>query len=230
MLKWLLLLCCALPATAQQVPVKITAVFDSTAVAELYNTCAIGLEMKYADSSVRKTTGLLKGNVRWSDIKVESPYGEVSNGILRFNRNAIRPNNYRMLLLVTPAGGKQQEVYLQLPYLSSIRINNYTDSLKRGIHFYVNVEGIFNTGRIYPLDTARVRISSDAGQLIGQDLLIPVADSVTKRIAVKAVYRGNSSLTASSVIPVKQLPDDESLIIQNEKDVFKKPSKKQKKQ
>lgn len=234
MVKWMMLMLCSLPALAQQKEVaRITAVFDSAAVAELYSTTPIGLEIKYADSSVRTTSGLLKGDYSWSRIKVESPNGECRNGVLRFNRNNIRPDNYRIRLLVTlldEPGNKQHEVFLQLPYLTAIRFRHYTDSLKRGIHFYLNVEGIYNTGKIYPLDTTRIRLYANEGQLIGQDLLIPRKDSITKQIAVRAVYRGNREINAASVVPVKQAADDESLIIENEKDLFRKPSKKKKKQ
>lgn len=223
---------CSLPAMAQQKEVvRISAVFDSTAVAELYSSTPIGLEIKYADSTSRTTSGLLKGDYSWSRIKVESPDGECRNGVLRFNRNKIRPDNYRIRLLVTlqdEPGNKQHEVFLQLPFLTGIRFRHYTDSLKRGIHFYLNVEGIYNTGKIYPLDTTRVRLYANEGKLIGQDLLIPQQDSITKEIAVRAVYRGNAEINAASVIPVKQGKDDESLIIENEKDLFKKPVRKRK--
>lgn len=231
MFRTLLLIICALPAMAQQKEVvNIRAAFDSGAVAELYSTTPIGLEITYADSSKRSTAGLLKGDYRWSQITVESPDGECNNGILHFNRNSIRPDNYRIKLLVTlqENRSKQHEVYLQLPYLTAIRFHHYADSLKRGLHFYLNVEGIYNTGKIYPLDTARVRLYTNTGQIIGQDLLIPATDSTTRYIGVKAVYRGNSAINTSSDIPVKQGPEDQTGLIENEKDVFKKPSKKKK--
>lgn len=214
----------------QKEVVSIRAAFDSGAVAELYSTTPIGLEVTYADSSKRTTAGLLKGDYRWSQITVQSPDGEFNNGTLRFNRNRIRPDNYRIKLLVTlhENPSKQHEVFLQLPYLTSIRFHHYADSLKRGLHFYLNVEGIYNTGKIYPLDTARVRLYTNTGQIIGQDLLIPATDSITRSIAVKAVYRGNAEINASSEIPVKIGPEDQTGFIENEKDVFKKPAKKKK--
>lgn len=231
MFRTLLLVICVLPAMAQQKEVvNIRAAFDSGAVAELYSTTPIGFEITYADSSKRSTSGLLKGNYRWSQIKVESPDGECNNGVLHFNRNRIRPDNYRIKLLVTlqENPSRQHEVFLQLPYLTGIRFHHYADSLKRGLHFYLNVEGIYNTGKIYPLDTARVRLYANTGRIIGQDLLIPATDSITKNIAVRAVYRGNADINASSEIPVKQGPEDQTGLIENEKDVFKKPSKKKK--
>jgi hypothetical protein len=185
----------------------------------------------YTDGIKQKTAGLLKGDLRWNQVKVETPHGECRNGVLHFNRNAIRPDNYRMRLLVTLAAqpGKQHETYLQLPFLTAIRFHHYADSLKRGIHFYLNVEGIYNSGRIYPLDTSRVRLYADKGKIIGQDLLIPQHDSLTRSISVKAVYRGNAAIIAASVVPVKQLPDDGSLIIQDVRDVYKKrPGKRRK--
>lgn len=228
-LRTLLLILFALPALAQQKEVTgITAVYDSNAVAELYSTTPIGLIVAYKDGTERRTAGLLGGDLRWNQVMVETPYGECSNGVLRFNRNRIRPDNYNIRLLVKlreqPA--KQHEVMLQLPYLTGIRFHHYADSLKRGIHFYLNVEGIYNSGKIYPLDTSRIRFSASTGQLIGQDLLIPGTDSATRSISVSAVYRGNNGIRANTEIPVKQGPEDESLIIKNEKDVLGKPKRK----
>ncbi len=231
MLRTFLLILFALPALAQQKEVsRIDAVYDSNSVAELYSVTPIGFMITYADGSVRKTTGLLKGDYHWSRVRVETPDGECNNGVLRFNRNRIRPDNYRMRLLVTLEDDprKQHEVFLQLPYLTAIRFHHYTDSLKRGIRFYLNVEGIYNSGRIYPLDTARVKLYTDKGSILGQDLLIPLDDHVTQQINVKAVYRGNAGINAESEIPVKQASDDESLIIRNEKDLFRKNTKKKK--
>lgn len=228
-LRTLLLILFALPALAQQKEVAgITAVYDSNAVAELYSTTSIGLVVSYKDGTERRTAGLLKGDLRWSQVKVETPFGECSNGVLRFNRNRIRPDNYKMRLLVTlqDQPSRQHEVVLQLPYLTGIRFHHYADSLKRGIHFYLNVEGLYNSGKIYPLDTSRIHFTPSTGQLIGQDLLIPRSDSSTRSISVTAVYRGDKKINATTEIPVKQGPEDESMIIKNEKDLFNKPKKK----
>lgn len=206
--------------------------YDPSAVAELYSSTRIGLTVKYADSSERKTAGLFGGDIRWNQVEVQTPHGEVRNGVLQFSRNAARPDNYRLRLQVTISGypGKTWETDLQLPYLTGIRFRHYADSLKRGIHFYLNVEGIYNSGKIYPLDTTRIRLTADQGQIIGQDLLIPATDSLTRQIHVTAVYRGDAAIRVESDIPVKILPDDESLILQNADDVLKRPAKKKKRQ
>lgn len=227
-LRILVLILLSLPVFAQQKAVKrITAVYDTTAVAELYSSAPIGLEITYADNTRRYTTGLLQGDYRWSELQISSPAGEVRNGILGYNRNRIRGDNYRILLQVT-LGGEQHDVWLQLPYLTGIRFRHYTDSLTRGVHYYLNVEGLFSSGRIFPLDTARIRFSANAGSIIGQDLLVPDQDSATRSVHVKAVYRGNPQINVVSDIPVKQGPEDTSIIIQNEKDIFRKPARKKK--
>ncbi|WP_341834966.1 hypothetical protein WJU16_18765 [Chitinophaga pollutisoli] len=234
MFKWMLIcLATALPALAQQKEiVRVEAEYDPSAVAELYSKTPIGLTVKYADSSERKTAGLLGGDIRWNQVQVQTPHGEVRNGVLTFSRNAARPDNYKLRLQVTFSGypGKSWESDLQLPYLTGIRFRHYADSLKRGIHFYLNVEGMYNSGKIYPLDTTRIRFASDKGTIIGQDLLIPLADSLTRQIHVTAVYRGDAAMRVESEIPVKQLPDDESLIIRNADEVSKPSSKKKKRQ
>lgn len=227
-----MLICLApvLPVMAQQKKiVRVEAEYDSASVAELYSTTRIGLKVKYADSSDRRTAGLLGGDIRWNQVTVETPHGEVRNGVLQFSRNAARPDNYLLRLQVTftDQPGKRWEAGLQLPYLTRIRFRHYADSLKRGVHFYLNVEGVYNSGRIYPLDTARIRFTANHGQIIGQDLLIPATDTITREIRVTAVYRGDGAMGIETVIPVKQLPDDESLI-KTESDVLQGTQKKKK--
>ncbi|WP_423737592.1 hypothetical protein [Chitinophaga caseinilytica] len=223
----------AIPSLAQHKEIaRIWATYDSSSVAELYSSTRIGLTVKYADSSERRTAGLLGGDIRWNQVQVQTPHGDVRNGVLQFSRNAARPDNYKLRLQVSFSDrpGKQFETDLQLPYLTGIRFRHYADSLKRGIHFYLNVEGIYNSGKIYPLDTTRIRFNADQGKILGQDLLIPLTDSSTQNIHVTAVYRGDAAIRAESDIPVKILPDDESLIIQNPDDVFKPAKKKKKRQ
>ncbi len=128
----------ALPALAQQKEiVRIEAEYDSSSVVELYSSSRIGLKFKYADSSERKTAGLLGGDIRWNQVQVQTPNGEVRNGVLQFSRNAARPDNYRLRLNITMSGypGKSWETDLQLPYLTGIRFRHYSDSLKRGFTF-----------------------------------------------------------------------------------------------
>jgi hypothetical protein len=95
--------------------------------------------------------------------------------------------------------------------VESIRFNHYADSLKRDIHFYLNVEGVFSSGKIYPLDTSAIQFEASEGKIIGQDLLIDL-HSATRVITVTAIDKNNPDIKVTTSIPVKQLPDDMSLI------------------
>ncbi|GAA0539849.1 hypothetical protein [Chitinophaga japonensis] len=207
---------------AQPVVTGVTAYYDTTAVVELYNQAPVGLEITYSNGDVRQTEGFLDGDYRWRAIKVSTPDGEFRNGYLRFDRQRLAQQHYQVKLLVSlPDAGNHPpfETTLQLPYITGIRFNHYADSLKRGIHFYLNVEGRFSTGKVYPLDTSAVRLESSAGQLLGQDLLLKTGDT-TRFITVKAVYKSKPTLKVESIVPVKQKADDDSMIIQDKQDVF----------
>lgn len=217
------LLCPLLLAAQKPTVTAVEAIYDSSAVAELYNRVPIGLEMTYSDGSIRQTENMLDGNYRWRQIKVTTPDGAFSNGFLTFDRNKLSRQDYKVKLFVTlPDGaGKTFETSLQLPHIIGIRFNHYADSLKRDIHFYLNVEGRFSSGKVFPLDTSAIRFETSAGKLLGQDLLLEKNDTV-RLITVKAYYKADPSLQAQSVVPVKQKPDDESMIINDEKELFRK--------
>lgn len=220
----------ALPALAkaQQVE-KVVAYYDSTAIAELYDVVPVGFEVFYKNAPSRATVGLSGGTIRWGQLTVESPDGTFRNGSFSFNRALLRPKRYLAHFTITlkEAPGRQFETDMQLPYLTNIRFHHYTDSLKRGEYFYLNVEGIYSSGRILPLDTSRIRFTVKGAELRGQDVLLDRNDTTTKFISAEAVYRLNSSMKISTVIPVKQAPDDPSLLIKDEREVLK-PSRKKK--
>ncbi|MEI3802064.1 MULTISPECIES: hypothetical protein [unclassified Chitinophaga] len=225
MLKYLLLctiLSITLPAIARQPKVaRIAAFYDADAVTELYNTAPLGIRIIYTDSSTQQTTGLLEGNLRWNKLTVTSNNGQVQNGVLRFNREQLVKDNYRITLTVTTPDNATHQTSLQLPAITGIRFNHYADSIKRDIRFYLNIEGKFSSGKVFPLDTNAIRFATSAGKIIGQDLLLPKNDTL-KSVTVEAWYKHNDRLYLRSVIPVKQAPDADSLIIKNTDDLFKK--------
>lgn len=221
----------ALPALvkSQQRIEKVIAYYDSSAVAELYDMARVGFEVFYQNGQSKATVGLSGGTIRWNQINVQTDDGTFRNGQFNFNRASLRPKRYLAQFTVSlrEAPGQQFKVELQLPYLTGIRFRQYTDSLKRGEYFYVNVEGIYSSGRIFPLDTARVRFAVRGAELHGQDILLDRNDFTTKEIYVDAVYRLNSDMKISTAIPVKQGPEDLSGLIKSEKDM-QQPIKKKK--
>lgn len=206
----------------QNVVTGITVTYDSSVVAELYNRVPVGLQFTYTNGQVRKTEGFLGGNYRWNKIKISTDNGAFQNGYLTIDRHQLAQQQHKVHLTVTiPDAPKPFEVTLPLPALTGIRFNHYADSLKRDIHFYLNVEGEFSSGKIYPLDTTMIFFESSAGKLLGQDLLLKRStDTVTRAIAVKAIYKMDNSIIAKTVIYVKQLPDDESKILPDDRSLY----------
>lgn len=196
-------------AQAQQTNITgVTASYDPASIAELYDHIPIGLEFKYADGQVKKTEGYLQGTYRWKNIKVTSTAGAVQNGYLQVDRQRLPGQQYKVQLTVTlPESAQPLTTTLTIPYLESIRFNHYADSLKRGIRFYLNVEGTFSSGKIYPLDTSAIKFTTNAGKLLGQDLLLNSNDAATRSITVTATNKRDAAMSISSTIPVKQLLD-----------------------
>jgi hypothetical protein len=200
--------------------VRIVGSYDSTAVTELYNSTPIGIRFVYSDSSTLQTTGYLQGNARWNKLNVSSSNGSIQNGVLQFNRAQLVKDNYRITLTVNTEENHQFQTTLQFPQVIGIRFNLYTDSIKRNIHYYLNVEGKFSSGKVYPLDTSVLRFAASDGQILGQDLLLPLQDTV-KTVTVEAWYKPNSKYYIRTQVPVKQAPDNDSLLT-NPNDLFKK--------
>ncbi|SJZ46851.1 hypothetical protein SAMN04488128_101345 [Chitinophaga eiseniae] len=192
---------------AQQAKVaRINIWYDTTAVAELYDRVPLGLELVYADSSSRQTTGLLRGNLRWNKIQVSSSNGSIQNGVLYFNRLQLVKDRYRITITVNREGNTPLSNTLTLPYLVGMRFNHYTDSIKRNIRYYMNVEGKFSSGRVLPLDTVQLRFRTSAGAVIGQDVLVEQNDTA-KAVLMEAWYKPNPDLYIRSEVPIKIMPD-----------------------
>lgn len=211
-------LCCAalfvgLLANAQQANVvRIAGSYDPTAVTELYNSAPIGIQLFFSDSSSQSTAGYGKGNYRWNKLNISSSNGSIRNGVLYFDRQQLINDRYRITLTVNTGNNTPLQTTLTLPYITGIRFNHYADSVKRDIRFYLNVEGKFNSGKVFPLDTATLRFATSTGKIIGQDLLLEKNDS-SKMVTVEAWYKPNDHMYLRSVIPVKQAPDNDSLLM-----------------
>jgi hypothetical protein len=220
-------LCCSvlfitLLANAQQASVvRIAGSYDPGAVTELYNSAPIGIQLFYSDSSTQSTTGYLKGNYRWNKLNISSSNGAIRNGVLYFDRPQLINDQYRITLTVTTDQHTPLQTTITLPYITGIRFNHYADSIKRDIRFYLNVEGKFNSGKVFPLDTATIRFAASTGKILGQDLLLAKNDS-SKTVTVEAWYKHNNRMYLRSVIPVKQAPDNDSLIMKNSPEGYKK--------
>src|SRR5688500_11957868 len=126
-----------------------------------------------------------------------------------------------LLLLITAAGtvGRAQKV-------DSIYFHLYTDSLKKGTHNYINVDGKLSNGQWMPMTSKDILFSSSACKFSGNELIVP-ADFATEKVTVKAVLKTNPSVWIEKTIWIKKKPDGE-LPTQEEvlREYRKKPNRK----
>jgi hypothetical protein len=90
--------------------------------------------------------------------------------------------------------------------VDSICFHLYTDSLKKGKHNYINVDGKFSDGKWLPLTDKEIQFSSSHGNFIHNDLVLPI-DFAEEKITVKAVLKNNPAIWKEKIIWIKTLPD-----------------------
>ncbi len=94
--------------------------------------------------------------------------------------------------------------------VDSIYFHLYTDSLKKGVYNYINVDGLLSNGHYLPLDTTQVIFTSSDGKWIGNNLILE--PSFNKGfVTVTAQLKSNRSLQKKVVVYMKKKPDDEKL-------------------
>jgi hypothetical protein len=107
------------------------------------------------------------------------------------------------LLLMAAFGTRAQKV-------DSIYFNLYTDSLKKGTHNYINIDGRLSNGRWLPMTPKEIVFSSSSGSFDGNSLFIDKNTSLEK-VTVKAVLRADTAVVKEITIYIKKLPDNERL-------------------
>lgn len=104
------------------------------------------------------------------------------------------------LLIITGASS------LSAQKVDSIHFHLYTDSLKKGQHNYINVDGKLSNGRWLPLTAKEIDFSCTTATFKGNELIIP-EDFVPEKVTVKAVLKSNPSIWKEITIWIKQKPD-----------------------
>jgi hypothetical protein len=94
--------------------------------------------------------------------------------------------------------------------VDSIYFNLYTDSLKKGRHNYINIDGKLSDGKWQPLTAKEIQFSSSIGSFEGNDLILP-PDMKQEKVTVKAVLKSNPSVSREITIWIKTLPEPERL-------------------
>jgi hypothetical protein len=94
--------------------------------------------------------------------------------------------------------------------IDSIYFNLYTDSLKKGTHNYINVDGKLSDGKWRPLSAKDITFTSSYGTFEGNELVLPDEPTVQK-ITIKAVLKSDPKTWKEITVWIKRKPDDEML-------------------
>ena len=94
--------------------------------------------------------------------------------------------------------------------IDSISFHLYTDSLKKGTHNYINVDGKTSDGKWMPLTAKDLTFTTSYGTFEGTELVLPDNPTVEK-ITIKAILKTNPKLWKEITIWIKKKPDDEML-------------------
>ena len=108
--------------------------------------------------------------------------------------------------------------------IDSISFHLYTDSLKKGTHNYINVDGKTSDGKWIPLTAKDIIFTSNYGTFEGTELVLP-AEATVEKLAIKAVLKSDPGLWKEITIWIKKKPDDEVLPT-NDEILKNKPQKK----
>lgn len=90
--------------------------------------------------------------------------------------------------------------------VDSIYFHLYTDSLKKGQHNYINVDGKLSNGRWLPLTSKEVQFSCNEAQFQGNELIIP-DDFKAEKVTVRASLKSNPFMVIEKTIWIKTKPD-----------------------
>lgn len=94
--------------------------------------------------------------------------------------------------------------------MDSLFFNLYTDSLKKGVHNYINVDGKMSNGQWLPLTDKQLIFSSSYGKFEGNSLII---DSSFKgeKVTIKITLRADPNVTKETTVYIKKLFGNEKL-------------------
>jgi len=107
--------------------------------------------------------------------------------------------------------------------IDSISFHLYTDSLKKGTHNYINIDGKTSDGKWKPLTAKEITFTTSYGTFEGTELVLPDNPTVEK-LTIKAILKSDPKLWKEITLWIKKKPDDEMLPSTDE--VLKnKPSK-----
>ncbi|MFM2137901.1 MAG: hypothetical protein RJA57_208 [Bacteroidota bacterium] len=90
--------------------------------------------------------------------------------------------------------------------IDSLCFRLYTDSLKKGQHNYINVDGRRPDGKWMPLTSKELHFHCDSAVFEGNELIVP-PEFTPLKVTVTAVFRTDTTRRIERTIWIKQMPD-----------------------
>lgn len=171
--------------------------YDQYSIPELYNSIQVIVEEAGTNNQFNTVSGKYK--LQAEDVKFIGRR-------IEFDRKQIHLNNGIINCTLTYKG-KTYLVPLSLPVLKEIRIKPYADSIKPVMNYYLNVEGIFNNGKIYPLDLSHVSISASSGTIQGMEWIKPNKIDFDK-VTFTAICNYDATITTSKTVYIKKAEEE----------------------
>lgn len=94
--------------------------------------------------------------------------------------------------------------------VDSIYFNLYTDSLKKQVHNYINIDGKFSNGSWLPLTDRDIVFTSSDGKFEGNSLILDSSCSA-KKVTIKAVLKSNPAIWREVTVYIKTTANNERL-------------------
>ena len=99
--------------------------------------------------------------------------------------------------------------------VNDIFFNLYTDSLKKGVYNYINVDGKLDGDRFFPLTSSEVILSSSAGRWEGNSLVIDTAYKMDS-VVITAVLKAEPAIKKTITIYMKKVDEQPALKSEDE--------------
>jgi hypothetical protein len=90
--------------------------------------------------------------------------------------------------------------------VKEIFVNLYTDSLKKGTHNYINIDGKLDNGRFVPLDNSKVNFECKQAKFEGNNLVLP-SDFGDSSVLIKVSLKQNANIFKEFSVAVKRMDD-----------------------
>ncbi len=90
--------------------------------------------------------------------------------------------------------------------IEKIFVNLYTDSLKKGTHNYINIDGLFSNGRYLPLDSTKILFTCAQAKFIGNSIIIP-NNFKEEKVTIKTTLKTDSTIFKEFDLYIKKLDD-----------------------